>query len=129
MLYIHPEPTYEFTEGDYTGNEDTGRPVVVTVRQTISSVQDIHLLLVPLTYAEYIVRAASDSRLAGIDVYHRSRPDAAERKLMVCCVCGNLLCVWPSQFLVLEVVSHGCSSLKYHSLWKSPVQCFCPSTV
>ena len=88
MLYIHPEPTYQFTEGDNTGNEDTGRPVVVTVRQTVSSVQDIHLLLVPLTYSEYIARAAIDPELAGIDVHHRSRPDAAERKS---CVCANFV--------------------------------------
>ena len=52
---------------------------MVTVRQTISSVQDIHLLLVPLTYDQYMARAASDSTLAGIDVNHDSRPDAAER--------------------------------------------------
>ena len=56
----------------------------VTVRQTVSSVQDIYLLLVPLTYAEYIARAATDPELAGIDVYHRSRPDAAECKLYCC---------------------------------------------
>ena len=87
MVYIHLEPTYEFTEGDYTGNEDTGRPVVVTVRQTVSSVQDIHLLLVPLTYSEYEARAATDPELADINEFHRSRPDAAERKSCCVCVC------------------------------------------
>ena len=46
----------------------------------MSSVRDIHLLLVPLTYEQYIARAAQDPTLAEIDVFHRSRPDAAERK-------------------------------------------------
>ena len=44
------------------------------------SVQDIHLLLVPLTYAQYSARAATDPTLANITVYHGSRPDPAERK-------------------------------------------------
>ena len=81
-------PTYEFAEGDYTGNEATGMPITVTVRQVVSSVQDIHLLLVPLTYAEYTARAATDPTLADIDVYHRSRPDAAESKTLIIIVIG-----------------------------------------
>ena len=50
----------------------------------MSSVLDIHLLLVPLTYSEYEARAATDPELAAINVYHRSRPDAAECKLYCC---------------------------------------------
>ena len=78
FINIYTAPTYEFTEGDYIGNE--GMPITVTVRQVVSSVQDIHLILVPLTYDQYTARAATDPELAGIDVFHRSRPDAAERK-------------------------------------------------
>ena len=61
-------------------SEGSGSAIVVNVQQIVSSVRDIHLLLVPLTYDQYIVRAATDPTLAAIDVYHGSRPDPAERK-------------------------------------------------
>ena len=78
MLYA--EPTYQFEAGDYVESEGLGTAIVVNVQQIVSSVQDVHLLLVPLTYGQYIARAATDPTLAAIDVYHGSRPDPAERK-------------------------------------------------
>ena len=78
MLYA--EPTYQFEAGDYAESEGSGNSIVVNVQQIVSSVRDIHLLLVPLTYDQYIARAATDSTLAAIDVYHGTRPDNAERK-------------------------------------------------
>ena len=79
-IHIHSEPTYQFDNGDYVESEGTGSAIVVNVQQIVSSVQDVHLLLVPLTYDQYIARAATDPTLAAIDVYHGSRPDDAERK-------------------------------------------------
>ena len=73
------EPTYQFDQDDYVELESSDSAIVVTVQQIVPSVRDIHLLLVPLTYDQYIARAASDSTLADIDEYHRIRPDAAER--------------------------------------------------
>ena len=64
-------------------SEGSGYGIVVNVQQIVSSVQDIHLLLVPLTYDQYIARAATDPTLAAIDVYHSSRPDDAERKSLL----------------------------------------------
>ena len=61
-------------------SEGSGSAIVVNVQQIVSSVQDVHLLLVPLTYDQYIAQAATDPTLAAIDVYHGSRPDDAERK-------------------------------------------------
>ena len=52
---------------------------MVNVQQIVPSVRDIHLLLVPLTYDQYIARAATDPTLAAID---GSRPDPAESKSM-----------------------------------------------
>ena len=65
-------------------SEGTGYGIMVNVQQIVSSVQDVHLLLVPLTYDQYIARAATDPTLAAIDVYHGSRPNAAERKSSMC---------------------------------------------
>ena len=61
-------------------SEGSGSAVVVNVQQIVSSVRDIHLLLVPLTYDQYSARAAADPTLAAINVYHGSRPDPAECK-------------------------------------------------
>ena len=61
-------------------SEGSGNAIVVNVQQIVPSVRDIHLLLVPLTYDQYIARAATDPTLAAISVYHGSRPDSAERK-------------------------------------------------
>ena len=66
-------------------SEGSGNAIVVNVLQMVPSVQDIHLLLVPLTYKQYIARAATDPTLAAIDVYHGSRPDPAERKTQNAC--------------------------------------------
>ena len=73
-------PTYQFDQSDYVESEGSGNAIVVNVQQIVSSAQDIHLLLVPLTYGQYIARAATDPTLAAINVYHGSRPDPAERK-------------------------------------------------
>ena len=86
MIYIcmyYTGPTYQFDAGDYVSQEGSGSAIVVNVQQIVSSVQDIHLLLVPLTYDQYIARAATDPTLAAIDVYHGSRPDPAERKSLL----------------------------------------------
>ena len=80
MVMYCAEPTYQFDQGDYVESEGAGNAIVVNVQQIVSSVQDVHLLLVPLTYDQYSARAVNDSTLAAIDVYHGSRPDAAERK-------------------------------------------------
>ena len=61
-------------------SESSGSAIVVNVQQIVPSVQDVHLLLVPLTYDQYIARAATDPTLAAIDVYHGSRPNGAEGK-------------------------------------------------
>ena len=81
MFYI--EPTFQFDQGDYVESEGSGSAIVVNVQQIVSSAQDIHLLLVPLTYDQYIARAATDPTLAAIDVYHSSRPNPAERKSLL----------------------------------------------
>ena len=50
----------------------------VVVQQVVQSVRDIHLLLTPLTYAEYITRSSQpNSTLFPIDLYHGSRPSNA----------------------------------------------------
>ena len=54
------------------------------------SLQDIHLLLVPLTYAQYLTRAALDPTLPDIDVYNQSRPDTAECKSLAIALCSGL---------------------------------------
>ena len=77
---FYAEPIYQFDEVDYAESEGTGLPIVVNVQQIVPSEQDVHLLLVPLTYDQYIARAAANPTLAAIDVYHGSRPDPAERK-------------------------------------------------
>ena len=77
---MHAEPTYQFDQGDNVESEGSGSVIVVNVQQIVSSIQDVHLLLVPLTYVQYIARAATDPTLAAIDVYHGSRPDPAECK-------------------------------------------------
>ena len=76
------EPTYHFDQDYYDESESSDSAIIVSVRQIVPSVRDIHLLLVPLTYEQYIARAASDSTLADIDEYHRNRPDAAERETL-----------------------------------------------
>ena len=80
---FYTEPTYQFELGDYVELEGSGSAIVVNVQQIVSSVRDIHLLLVPLTYDQYIARAATDPTLAAISVYHGSRPDPAERKSLL----------------------------------------------
>ena len=81
---FYTEPTYQFDQGDYVESEGSGYGIMVNVQQIVSSVQDVHLLLVPLTYDQYIARAATDPTLAAIDTYHGSRPNAAERKSSMC---------------------------------------------
>ena len=56
--------------------EGPGASIAVAVRQTVQSAagKAIVLLLTPLTYAQYIARAATDPTLAPIDTYHSSRP-------------------------------------------------------
>ena len=64
---FYAEPTYQFDQGDYMESEGSGSAIVVNVQQIVSSVQDVHLLLVPLTYDQYIAQAATDPTLANID--------------------------------------------------------------
>ena len=80
---FYAEATYQFDQGDYVESEGSGNAIVVNVQQIVSSVHDVHLLLVPLTYDQYSARAATDPTLAAIDVYHGSRPDPAERKTSI----------------------------------------------
>ena len=80
MICSIQSPHISLINGDYVESEGTGNAIVVNVQQIVSNGHDIHLLLVPLTYDQYIARAATDPTLAAIDVYHGSRPDDAERK-------------------------------------------------
>ena len=51
----------------------------MVVEQTLGSLVDIHLLLIPMTYAQYEQQANQPgSGLLQLDVHHGSRPDAAE---------------------------------------------------
>ena len=69
---------FQFTEGDYTRDEEDGQ-IVVTVRQVVASLMDIHLRLIPLTYDQYNAhRNSFTPPLAPIDEFHRGRGDAAE---------------------------------------------------
>ena len=66
--------TYEVEEG-------VNPAVTVTVEQTVGSLVDIHLLLTPLTYAQYAQRASQPgSTLPPLNEFYGSRPDAAECK-------------------------------------------------
>ena len=80
--YILPtEPTYQFSQSDYATTEGPNAYIEVVVQQSVQSVRDVHLLLTPLTYAQYI--AYSDqpgSTLPPIGQYHGSRPSNAHCK-------------------------------------------------
>ena len=66
--------TYELDEG-------VNPAVTVTVEQTVRSLVDIHLLLTPLTYAQYTQRASQPgSTLPPLNEFYRGLPDAAECK-------------------------------------------------
>lgn len=79
----YPGAEYQFTEVDYTATEGVDSHITVTVRQKSDSPVDIHLLVIPLTYAQYEQRRMQpDSTLAPIDTFHRNRPDPAECKLI-----------------------------------------------
>ena len=75
------EPTYQFSQSDYATTEGPNAHIEVVVQQSVQSVRDVHLLLTPLTYAQYI--AYSDqpgSTLPPIGQYHGSRPSNAHCK-------------------------------------------------
>ena len=78
---LSTEPIYQFDSGDYVTTEGPNAHIRVVVQQIVQSVRDIHLLLTPLTYAEYIARSNQPgSTLAPISRYHESRPSNAHRK-------------------------------------------------
>ena len=70
------------------------------MQQIVQSVRDVHLLLTPLTYAQYIARSNQPgSTLAPIDQFHGSRPSNAHRKelkifvtaLKAACMCCDYI--------------------------------------
>ena len=78
---LSTEPTYQFDQGDYVTTEGPNAHIRVVVQQIVQSVRDIHLLLTPLTYAQYIAHSNQPgSTLAPISQYHESRPSNAHCK-------------------------------------------------
>ena len=78
---LSTEPTYQFELSDYATTEGPDAHIRVAVRPIVQSVRDIHLLLTPLTYAQYIACSNQPgSILAPIDQYHHSRPSNASCK-------------------------------------------------
>ena len=78
---ISTVPTYQFELSEYATTEGPNAHIRVAVRPIVQSVRDIHLLLTPLTYAQYIARSNQlESPVAPIDQYHRSRPSNATCK-------------------------------------------------
>ena len=61
------------------------------MQQIVQSVRDVHLLLTPLTYAQYIARSNQPgSTLAPIDQFHGSRPSNAHcKELKNICDCTD----------------------------------------
>ena len=90
---LSTEPTYQFDQGDYVTTEGPNAHIEVVVQQIVQSVRDVHLLLTPLTYAQYIARSNEpNSTLAPIDQFHGSRPSNAHRKkLKIICDCTEVL--------------------------------------
>ena len=94
---LSTEPTYQFDQSDYVTTEGPNAHIEVVVQQIVQSVRDVHLLLTPLTYAQYIARSNQpNSTLPPIDQYHHSRPSNAHCKEMtyLCTDCTEdfLLC-------------------------------------
>ena len=85
IVVLSTEPTYQFSQGDYVTTEGPNAHIEVVVEQIVQSVHahDVHLLLTPLTYAQYIARSNQpSSTLAPIDQVHGSRPSNAHRKAL-----------------------------------------------
>ena len=81
MHALSTEPTYQFDQGDYVTTEGPNAHIRVVVQQLVQIVREVHLLLTPLTYAQYIAHSnQSGSTLAPIDQYHGVRPSNAHRK-------------------------------------------------
>ena len=71
------EPTYQFLLTDHSQFEGRVSPCNgVTIMQTGPRVinHDVHLLVTPLTYAQYSARSATDPSLPPINTYHSNRP-------------------------------------------------------
>ena len=84
MLYQHAEPKYQFDLSAYAATEGLNPYITVVVQQIVQSVRDVHLLLTPLTYAQYIARSTQPgSTLAPIDLFHGSRPSNAHCKYLI----------------------------------------------
>ena len=81
---------HQFRSNCYEVDEGVNRAVIVTVEQTVRSVADIHLLLTPLTYAQYTQRASQPgSTLLPLNEIG-NQPDAAECKhCMITKLCLN----------------------------------------
>ena len=98
---LSTEPIYQFDRNSYVTTEGPNARIRVVVQQIVQSVRDIHLLLTPLTYAQYIARSNQPgSTLASIDLFHGSRPSNAHRKELKLFVtaklktnCSCILCV------------------------------------
>ena len=97
---LSTDPIYQFDRSSYVTTEGPNAHIRVVVQQIVQSVRDIHLLLTPLTYAQYIARSNQPgSTLAPIDQFHGSRPSNAHRKELKLCVtaklktCSCILCV------------------------------------
>lgn len=73
-----PGPTYQFLDSTYSRFEGVHPCGHVVIQQIVESVIDIHLLVTPLTYSQYMSRSNTpSSTLAPINQYHGSRPSNA----------------------------------------------------
>ena len=87
MYALSTEPTYQFGSSEYATTEGPNAHIRVVVRQIVQGVQDVLLILTPLTYAQYIARRNQQgSTLPPIDQYHDSRPSNAHRKYLPRCI-------------------------------------------
>ena len=85
MYILSTEPTYQFDLSEYNTTEGPNAHIRVAVRQIVqSTVHNVHLLLTPLTYAQYIARSnQSGSTLPPIDQRHGNRPSSAHCKCLI----------------------------------------------
>ena len=84
FICIHTEAQYQFRDiCNYATEEGVNASITVIVEQVHGSLtKDIHLLLIPMTYAQYTQRASQPgSNLRPINEFHGNRPaDPAECK-------------------------------------------------
>ena len=107
---LSTEPKYQFDQSSYVTTEGPNARIRVVVQQIVQSVRDIHLLLTPLTYAQYIAHSNQPrSTLAPIDQFHGSRPSNAhckELKLFVTAqlkTCSCTLCCDYNNIIIIMV--------------------------